>query len=291
MPSMQHTVPLRVVFRVVADQKLQLWSKKGHKNWNSQFQFMPQDLYITHMYFVGVGYDLVPKSHPRTAMETFGSESASDDNIEKVLHHPEFIPTVPGWQDCWVNRNSEERNFYLTVKLETKDAYHHSEEQDLFRSKPDGGNTPEVELRAAALVRPFALKTWVAQVTNVARPILVRLGTLVIPDFDELDHYTGIRLDHLADFEVGKGRKYAGTICVECHFQHALQERCGEGDNPEAAPQGTTALAETLRDHIAFPKLHSGKAPSQAHAAAVPPGPPQAPPPAQWSEATWWAQS
>ena len=28
LPSMQHTVPLRVVFRVVASQQLQLWSRK-----------------------------------------------------------------------------------------------------------------------------------------------------------------------------------------------------------------------------------------------------------------------
>ena len=147
VPSMQHSCPVRVVFRALADQREQLWSKKDQKKkWNTQFQFEPRHLYITHAYFVGVGYDLVPRMHPFTAIETFGSELTSDYNIEKVLGHPDFMPTVPGWQTHLADRDSGERSFWITVKLETKEAYHHSDEQDLVRKKPDGRNTPEVEL-------------------------------------------------------------------------------------------------------------------------------------------------
>jgi hypothetical protein len=175
------------------------------------------------------------------------------------LHHPEFIPTVPGWQNCWVDWKSEKRNFYLTLKMETKDANHYSEEKDLYRTKPDGRNIPDVELRAHALVRPFSLNTWLAQVSGDAPPIMVRIGILVFPDIVEFKNYSGINLDRFADFDVGQGRKYAGTIAVKCQFKHALQERCGEGNNPEAATPGTTALTQTLRDGIAFPQLYSGR--------------------------------
>ena len=38
VPSMQHSCPVRVVFRVLADQREQLWSKKDQKKkWNTQF--------------------------------------------------------------------------------------------------------------------------------------------------------------------------------------------------------------------------------------------------------------
>jgi hypothetical protein len=101
VPSLQHSVPLRMVLRVVAKQASQLWSKKDQKKkWNTQFQFMPKDLHITHAYFVGVGYGLVPKEHPHVGMETFGSDLASDKQIEELMRHPDFIPTVPGWQYC-----------------------------------------------------------------------------------------------------------------------------------------------------------------------------------------------
>ena len=98
-------------------------------------------------------------------------------------------------------------------KYEGVKAYHHSDEQDLLRTKPDRWNTPEVELRAEALLRPFTLKTWLDHVSDdpSVRPILVRLGILVIPDIDELYHETGIDLAHFTDFEVGQSRKYAGT--------------------------------------------------------------------------------
>ena len=69
---------------------------------------------------MGVGYDLVPRMHLFTAIETFGAELMSDYNIEKVLNHPDFMPTAPGWQVHASGRDCEERSFWLTVKLETQ---------------------------------------------------------------------------------------------------------------------------------------------------------------------------
>ena len=66
------------------------------KKWNIQFQHQPEHLYISHLYFVGVGYDLMPTTHPYCAIETFGSDLASDDQVKAVLKHPRFMPTVPG---------------------------------------------------------------------------------------------------------------------------------------------------------------------------------------------------
>ena len=76
---------------------------------------------------------------------------------------------------------------------------------------------------------------------------------------------------------------------MECQSKHALQEWCGEGNNPEAGTQGTTALAQALRTDIAFPKLYQGTAPTDAHAPAFQLGPHQA----SWQElaSTWWSQA
>ena len=90
VPTLQHTCPLRVVFRLLAVPQDRLWMKKDGKekrNWNTQFQFMPGDLYITHVYFVGVGYDLISEVHPHCTVETFGSHLVSDDQVKRVVEH------------------------------------------------------------------------------------------------------------------------------------------------------------------------------------------------------------
>jgi hypothetical protein len=142
--------------------------------------------------------------HPFTAIETYGSGCATDDEVAKVMRHPNFKPTVPGWEWYYADQDLKdlhERSFYLTVKLETKTPYFHSEEKDLVRKPTDGRVNPDftwaqevMELRAEALLRPFTLKTWMEQVEPGARPIMVRLGILVITDLDELYETTGIDL-------------------------------------------------------------------------------------------------
>ena len=183
------------------------------------------------------------------------------------------------------------------MKLETQRAYHNSDAMDLVIEKSDGGSTPEVRLKPEAHQRPFTLKTCLAQVAeepnlrNVAysgRSILVRVGTLVIPDIEEFFDETGIDLSCLASFDLGQGRMYAGTVAVDCHFKHAVKERCDGGSTPEVTTQGTTELLQALQTGVAIPKLWQGTAPSEAHSATAELGPPRAA--EKWQSANWWSK-
>ncbi len=57
VPALQHSCPLRIVFRVVANARDALWRRKDE--FNTQYLFRPEHLHITHVYFVGIGYDWV----------------------------------------------------------------------------------------------------------------------------------------------------------------------------------------------------------------------------------------
>jgi hypothetical protein len=67
VPSMHPSAPVRVVFRCIARVGHRLWHRKAD-GWNAQSIFPYNALHITHVYFVGVSYDLVHRRFPFTAL-------------------------------------------------------------------------------------------------------------------------------------------------------------------------------------------------------------------------------
>ena len=67
IPSMHPSAPVRVVFRCLARASHRLWHRKANK-WNAQSIYPYNALHITHVYFVGISYDLVHTKFPFTAL-------------------------------------------------------------------------------------------------------------------------------------------------------------------------------------------------------------------------------
>ena len=82
---------------VVASQHHMLWRKKD--DFNTQYLFRCEHLFITHIYFVGIGYVLVAVEHPITTVERLQHDEANDAQAGRLMCHASFVPTVEGWQD------------------------------------------------------------------------------------------------------------------------------------------------------------------------------------------------
>ncbi len=92
VPSLQHSCPLRIMFRAVADTHDALWRRKD--GFNTQYLFRPEHLYIMHVYFVGIGYGLVAVEHPITDVKNLQHDEANDAKAGCLMRHASLVPTV-----------------------------------------------------------------------------------------------------------------------------------------------------------------------------------------------------
>jgi hypothetical protein len=67
VPSMHPSTPVRVVFRCLARTAHRMWHRKSD-GWNEQSIYPHCALHITHVYFIGVDFDVVHVKYPYTAV-------------------------------------------------------------------------------------------------------------------------------------------------------------------------------------------------------------------------------
>ncbi len=69
---------------------------------------------MTHIYFVGVGYDLVTVEHPLTTTLKLSHDEANEAQALELMRHPKFVPTAEGWQDRDLRRK---QNVMVVAKM------------------------------------------------------------------------------------------------------------------------------------------------------------------------------
>ena len=61
------------------------------------------------------------------------------------------------------------------------------------------------------------------------------MGTAVFTDAEELKKEVRIDVTPFLNFTTGEGKRFAGTLFVECRYDVGLEDRCGGRCSPEAA--------------------------------------------------------
>ncbi len=111
------------------------------------------------------------------------------------------------------------QNLFVVAKMETQVPYQFCEERDVSRttgrrSSPEASGASHT-LRPEAHQRPFVLSTWLDEKEH-GNFTMCRMGAAFFTNAEELKKHTGIDVTRYLNFVTGEGRRFAGTLSVEC---------------------------------------------------------------------------
>ena len=219
VPSLDPTCPIRVVFRCVAWQGQHLWHKRAG-NWNNQYLYATTDLFVTHIYFIGVGYDLIPRGLPQchvaSTLVTTGPSlglGVSTSEAVRLMKCPQFRATVPGWVDVPM----AELMCHFKVRRPQTEAQRWSQAD--FALAP-------------------TLRNWIRQVTPQ-----VRIGSAIFGSTAELKDATGIELALFT-----RDRPFDFVVAVTCDYKDGMEQRMLGGPTPAADRSGAQVALDQAGD-------------------------------------------